>query len=41
MPANLPPQYYVAEQKYRAARGAAEKVAALHDESWDLLFQAC
>ena len=29
MPANLPPQYYIAEQKYRAARGAAEKVAAL------------
>ena len=31
MPSNLPPQYYVAEQKYRAARGAAEKVAALQD----------
>ena len=29
MPANLPPQYYVAEQQYRAARGTAEKVAAL------------
>jgi ribosome-interacting GTPase 1 len=29
MPANLPPQYYIAEQTYRAARGAAEKVAAL------------
>ena len=29
MPTNLPPQYYVAEQKYRAARGPAEKVAAL------------
>lgn len=29
MPANLPPQYYIAEQKYRAARGTAEKVAAL------------
>ena len=29
MPANLPPQYYVAEQLYRAARGTAEKVAAL------------
>lgn len=29
MPANLPPQYYIAEQKYRAAKGTAEKVAAL------------
>ena len=29
MPANLPPQYYIAEQQYRAARGTAEKVAAL------------
>ena len=29
MPANLPPQYYVAEQIYRAARAPAEKVAAL------------
>ncbi len=31
MPANLPPQYYVAEQKYRAARSPGEKVAALQD----------
>ena len=31
MPANLPPQYYVAEQKYRAARSLGEKVAALQD----------
>jgi len=29
VPANLPPQYYVAEQIYRAARAPAEKVAAL------------
>lgn len=29
MPANLPPQYYVAEQKYRSARNGAEKAAAL------------
>ena len=29
MPANLPPHYYIAEEKYRAARGPAEKVAAL------------
>jgi ribosome-interacting GTPase 1 len=29
VPANLPPGYYVAEQNYRAARGLAEKVAAL------------
>ena len=31
MPANLPPQYYVAEQKYRAARSDAEKVVALQE----------
>ena len=31
MPANLPPQYYVAEQKYRASRNSAEKVAALQE----------
>ncbi len=31
MPANLPPGYYVAEQKYRAARNSAEKVAALQE----------
>ena len=29
MPTNLPPQYYVAEKVYRAARSTAEKVAAL------------
>ena len=29
MPANLPPHYYIAEEKYRAARSPAEKVAAL------------
>ncbi len=31
MPANLPPHYYVAEEKYRAARGPAQKAAALQD----------
>ena len=31
MPANLPPHYYIAEEKYRAARGPAEKVAALQE----------
>lgn len=31
MPANLPPHYYVAEQKYRASRNSAEKVAALQE----------
>ena len=31
MPANLPPGYYVAEQKYRAARNPAEKVAGLQE----------
>ena len=31
MPANLPPQYYVADQKYRAARSPVEKVAALQE----------
>ena len=31
MPANLPPGYYVAEQKYRAARNPAEKAAALQE----------
>ena len=31
MPANLPPQYYEAEKKYRAARGPAERVAALQE----------
>ena len=31
MPANLPPDYYVAERKYREARGPAEKVAALQE----------
>lgn len=31
MPTNLPPQYYVADKKYRAARGSAEKVAALQE----------
>ena len=31
MPANLPPQYYVAEQKYRASRNSAEKVVALQE----------
>ena len=29
MPANLPPEYFEAEKKYRAVRGSAEKVAAL------------
>ncbi len=29
MPANLPPQYYIAEEKYRAAKGLADKAAAL------------
>ena len=31
MPTNLPPQYYVAELKYRASRNSAEKVAALQE----------
>jgi ribosome-interacting GTPase 1 len=31
MPANLPPRYYEAEKKYRAARGPAERVAALQE----------
>ncbi len=31
MPANLPPQYYLAEQKYRGAKGPVEKVAALQE----------
>ncbi len=31
MPANLPPHYYIAEQKYRASRNSAEKVAALQE----------
>ena len=31
MPTNLPPDYYVAERKYREARGPAEKVAALQE----------
>jgi small GTP-binding protein len=31
MPANLPPQYYEAEKKYRAARGSAERAAALQE----------
>lgn len=29
MPANLPPQYYQAEEEYRRARSAAEKIEAL------------
>ena len=29
MPANLPPQYYIAEEIYRGAKGLAEKAAAL------------
>ena len=29
MPANLPPQYYIAEEKYREAKGLADKAAAL------------
>lgn len=31
MPANLPPRYYIAEQRYRAARSPAEKVATLQE----------
>ena len=31
VPTNLPPHYYVAERKYREARGPAEKVAALQE----------
>ena len=31
MPANLPPQYYIAEGKYRAARSPGEKLAALQE----------
>ena len=27
MPANLPPQYYEAERRYRTARGEQEKIA--------------
>jgi len=30
MPANLPPQYFEAERRYRAAKDAEEKVNALH-----------
>ena len=31
MPANLPPQYYIAEEKYRAARSPAEKLTTLQE----------
>lgn len=31
MPANLPPQYIEAEEVYRRAKTAAEKIAALED----------
>ncbi|MFQ6121632.1 MAG: GTPase [Dehalococcoidales bacterium] len=31
MPANLPPQYFEAEKKFRAAKDPAEKIAALED----------
>jgi len=31
MPANLPPQYYEAERRYRSARGEQEKIAILYE----------
>ncbi len=31
MPANLPPQYFVAEKKYREAKSVPEKIAALEE----------
>ncbi|MDL1970544.1 MAG: 50S ribosome-binding GTPase [Candidatus Desulfofervidaceae bacterium] len=31
MPANLPPQYFIAERKYRAAKSPQEKIAALEE----------
>ena len=31
MPANLPPQYFEAEKRYRAAKDLDDKIAALQD----------
>jgi len=31
MPANLPPQYFEAEKRFRAAREPEEKIAALQE----------
>ena len=31
MPTNLPPEYFALEQRYRAARSPAEKIACLEE----------